>query len=197
MQHPDWNHYRQTFPDRYWKEGLFDQLIEQFVQAKAPARCLDIGGGAGTRALSSAPQVHLLDPFVDVLAPWMTGRAHWETPHADFDLVVARGSINYLTPEQLAIVPQFVVSGGHLLANTFLDQPSSQWRARPVTNGKGEVGEEMMRCIDGVVEHQLHFPSQSITHHFFYHTRAQWEAFFPGVRFVQYASNSYAMLWGR
>lgn len=194
---PDWDRYRHDFPDRYWRQGAFDETLRSFVAQRQVAHCLDIGGGAtGTEVLGEfAFDTHLLDPYVKEAPAWMKGRQQWEAPHATFDLAVARGSINYLSIEQLQTIADFLKKGGALIANTFLTVPQTQWRERGVTNGKGEAGIERVRCVDGVVHHHLVFPSTSIEHTFFFYSEDQFSRLFPGVRFLQHGPNSHTLFW--
>ena len=154
----DWNKYRDYFPVRYFKQGHFDQQLVEFVKKNKVETILDIGGGAfGTEVLKQFnKQVYLLDPNIKSCPDWMVANLDYDH-NLKFDLIVARGSINYLTPDQMSKILLWLKPKGTFLANTFLNPPSKDWTERPVTNKEGDVGLERVRLNENKIEHQSYF----------------------------------------
>jgi len=194
--HPDWDRYRADFPNRYWNTGVFDDTLRSFLRQQAPAKIVDIGGGAfGTEVLKEAHcPVFLLDPYVSTLPSWMSGRMNWGD-HLHFDLAVARGSINYFTDTQFSQLRGMLRSKGRVIANTFLTAPSVQWRKRTVVNGAGEEGSEWVRLHNNRVEHVLEYSSRRIEHHFYFRSQDEFDRLLPGCRFIQHGENSFTLFW--
>lgn len=194
---PNWNAYRNTFPDRYWKQSSFDTDVLKQTAHYYGGRCLDVGGGVfGTEALKGTGlDVYLLDPFVDTPPEWMKGRINWNDDVKPFDFIVLRGSINYLDEQDLAYLKTVLKPNGMLMANTFLDAPSSEWRERSIVNGDGIEGVETVRLNNKRIEHILIYPHATIEHAFYYYSKEQWEALFPNAKWTQHGGNSYVLKW--
>lgn len=169
----DWTAYRETFPDRYIQPGELDELVSQILLKfpKPPAMCLDIGGGTtGTSALRSEnATAFTLDPHVSP-PPWQTPIT-WDTKET-FDLIVARGSINYLTVEELRKIPRLLKPQGRAIFNTFLTPKEI---SRPFHNSlSGTSGTEFTRIQKRgeteTIHHTLQISGgQTIEHTFFHH----------------------------
>ena len=103
-----WNNYRAQFPSRYFQSGYFDSELAKILASKKSGylKILDIGGGEqGTIVLNQPSyEVFYLDPYVKNPPKWVKGRIEWSTKE-QFDLIVARGCVNYFTPEQLEKIP--------------------------------------------------------------------------------------------
>lgn len=189
-----WTDYKKTFPVQYIKLGYFDEYIRQIVLEKKPETILDIGGGVdGTLALKdTGSQVYLLDPYIPVKPEWIAGQVDWGTKK-QFDLIVARGSINYLSTEELHKIKDMLVPGGIFIANTFIKCPSGVWSERPYLNVAGEKGIERSRYdeSEGSVKHEL-IPEHGdpITHSFFYYSPGDYEKIFPGIQIILHKANS-------
>lgn len=128
----DWNKYREYFPTRYFSLGDFDEYLRNYLTKNPQVETiLDIGGGAfGSEVLKDFnKKVYLLDPFIDQAPDWMEGKVGYDH-QMKFDLVVARGSINYLTPDQISQILLWIKPKGMFVANTFLTAPSNDWTER-------------------------------------------------------------------
>ena len=187
----DWQKYRDFFPTRYFHPGEFDEHIHQFLKQKTVSTILDIGGGAfGTEVLKSAnAQVYLLDPYIEKAPDWMVGKVD-ENHSMQFDLVVCRGAINYLTLEQMQKINSWIKNGGVFMANTFLTPPSTSWVEREVVNQANIKGKERYRLQGNVVEHELIFPDYEIKHEFFYHDLDTYYKAFGSLSYKTHGKNS-------
>ena len=197
----DWNLYREQFPARYWEEGEFDERLEQFFgQVGKVSTALDIGGGVlGTRALKDFVVrrqlvCDLLDPYVAALPEHFRAARNWgDLGPRDYDVICARGSINYLSVEQLRAVRGMMSPGGCFVANTFLTAPSTELVRRKATNAEGEEGFEESQLIGNVVHHRVVFDDYDVGHTFFYYPLEVYQAIFPKLQVTTYGKNS-AML---
>jgi hypothetical protein len=171
-------------------------LVEGVALALRPKRVLDVGGGQGTESLKGF-ETYLLDPYVTSTPCWMAGRVSWEDiKPGSFDLIVARGSLNYLSDKELArLYSALSPSRGVFLANTFATQPPLEWTARAYTRADGKQGMERF-CLKGdLVHHELLMDGEPpIQHTFRYITRRHLEYFMPEVSFVFYGRNSQAIV---
>lgn len=195
----DWSSYEEKFPERYWLPSQFDLILESWMRkcATQEMSLLDVGCGIhGTKSIARWKGVNwfALDPFVPT--PEGYQEASWPLGGAKFDVIVLRGSINYLTKEQLLELKSALKEGGSLLANTFLTKPDEEWRERPYIDGRGISGIERSRCVSGVVQHQLVLEKEIIDHTFFYYDKAQIETWFEGVDFLNYGKSSSALYFG-
>lgn len=189
-----WTNYKKTFPVQYIKLGYFDEYVRQIVLEKKLKLILDVGGGIdGSIILKNTDsEVYLLDPFISVKPEWMVGKVDWNTTK-QFDLIVARGSINYLERKELSKIKELLNLGGFFVANTFLLPPPAKWTERPYKNREGHGGLERSRynLKRGIVEHEL-VPEhgEKIKHSFFYYSPEDYEKIFPGIQIIRYKVNS-------
>lgn len=189
-----WTSYRDIFPSGYIEPGYFDLVVRNLFEARRPNTILDIGGGVlGTEVLKQAQnaKVYLLDPNIDQVPEWMAGQVSWEN-FGKYDMLVLRGSINYLHYSELADLTNMLNSGGVLVANTFLRPPSNEWTERPYRTLSGAEGIERARLLSpGVVQHELQpNDGEKIVHHFNYFTKEAYEIYLPGVSIESYKENS-------
>ena len=99
MEKINWNTYEEIFPDRYLRKSYFDAYVKELIYPhnthKSNFHCLDIGGGVnGTEVLKQD------NCFVTALEP-NCENSYWDVnidwnSNEKFNLIVARGSINYL-----------------------------------------------------------------------------------------------------
>ena len=189
-----WTDYKKTFPVQYINLGYFDEYVRQVVLEKKPKLILDVGGGIdGSVVLKGTDSaIYLLDPFISVNPEWMDDKVDWDTTK-QFDLIVARGSINYLTKDELDRVKSLLNPFGTFIANTFLVSPPEQWTKRPYETVAGEKGVERFRYNQekGVVEHEL-LPEHGvkIAHTFFYYSPEEYKTMFPGLKIINHKKNS-------
>jgi len=137
MEKINWTTYNQIFPDRYLEPSYFDEYIEEIVKEKRSFSCLDIGCGIdGTKVLDRRNcMVTSLEP--NCKSPWGIN-IDWNS-YEKFNLIIARGSLNYLTPHEIGKIRELM--GFHnstFVANTFLNPPDSR-RVRPFLNSHNDV----------------------------------------------------------
>lgn len=163
----NWETYLEDFPDRYINPGRFDAMLESILSGfSEPVEALDVGGGrTGTLALNR-PNVRawLADPFIKSCPDWMVSNLCQdqcttsiymipERTHQRFDLVVARGSFNYLAPNEIYTVGELLKPGGLFFFNTFTSAKNSE---RPYINSKtGKKGLEKSIVEENTVRHFL------------------------------------------
>jgi hypothetical protein len=199
MNNHDWNKYREEFPKRYWEQGLFDEnlssMLESMHKEYGFKSALDVGGGVlGTLVLKDFAQHHnvevdLLDPFISVKPEWMRNKVDWDIENK-YDLIVARGSINYLTLEQMSQLKRMMSPSSILIANTFLNAPSSQWSEREVSNINDEKGIERSRLVGNIIEHEIIFHKYKHLHTFFYYPIEEFQKVWGNIEIINYAKNS-------
>lgn len=197
MNKHNWNLYREQFPVRYWEEGLFDEKLTMQLNrlSQSIKKGLDVGCGVlGTLALKDFAiknnvSVDMLDPFVDNKPSWMHEKVTWENINK-YDLIIARGSINYLTSHQMQKLEMMLNNNGILMANTFLIAPSKEWSERETKNASGEVGIEKSRLVGNIVEHRIIFKDYDISHNFYYYSEDDYRKIFKNIEFITYAKNS-------
>lgn len=187
----DWKRYLDVFPSRYLDEGMFDWHVREVVAQYDRLFAVDIGGGMGTQALRQ-PHVttYLLDPNVPP-QDWMKESISWETAIGDryFDLAVLRGSLNYLSPEQIRAIPGFAT---RCIANTFERPPPEKWVGR-LYQSKDSQGLERSRYVPdrGVIQHEL-LPDEGepICHEIRVYTIGDLIRWLPGAEVLCYGKNS-------
>lgn len=170
----NWNTYREMFPERYIKPSAFDTLIENTVSIRVRPQtvlyALDIGGGQkGTQGLRhEGVNAYLADPFMVESKPkWMKANlGPLRNIKSIFDLIVARGSFNYLTEEEIRLIPNFLKdSSSVFLFNTFSHPKTGERRYSSLFGD----GIERSQIEGNKIRHQL-LPDNSniIFEHFFY-----------------------------
>jgi len=172
----DWEEYRRLFPDQYFRHSENDSTVETHVLDETVMgrvlKVLDVGGGVlGTRALRSEyTQVYSLDPNIEY-APAGTTKVGWgNLGTKEYDLVVARGSFNYLTELEIRALKASLVLGGMLLFNTFV-LPKEV--SRPFSNiAKNIYGVERTTINRelGLITHELETQEAAYRHTFNFHS---------------------------
>lgn len=174
----DWNEYSRTFPLHYVDISSSDVTMKWALSKEKPGRAVDVGGGVnGTSYLIDwADDYVLLDPFVKSKLLAIT----WEDlfsscAHGNFfDVVLARGAINYLGHAgQIPILAGAVAKGGLFIFNTFINPPSDKMERRYTSKtGNGiERAELVPGGPFGKVMHEL-IPDDedyTIIHKFYYY----------------------------
>lgn len=150
----DWQAYADVFPDRYVKPSRSDGLIAAELARIPPGRGLDVGGGAGGTGYlwDWAAECLLLDPCVRSRLP----ATSWDEIRPDsFDAVIARGSLNYLSEDQIRALARSVRAGGLLAFNTFARASEGSRRY----SSRAGSGTERFRPVPGgqfgMIEHVL------------------------------------------
>jgi len=167
-----WYQYSQTFPDRYLERSYFDDFKDRMVEKDMSI--LDIGGGVkGSLSQSQARgnSVWLMDPFVSGCPESYIGKV--VTPDRQYDLIIMRGSFNYLVPLEIIELQKFLKPDGKIIFNTFI-QPTEIFR--PYFKNKKFTGyEKSIYEPDGSGERGSiwHFlipeKGKIIKHRFFYY----------------------------
>lgn len=194
----DWTKYRQTFPKRYTKPGLLDNTLEALLDLRPrrspkPIEVLDVGGGEGTPVLKKyaarGVDTWLLDPAVPP-ASWMCGSITWkqflETPSTIYDIIVCRGSLNYLL---LSYIEKLFPRCDVFIANTFIHPPPDAWSSRSVEESD-DVERFRFRPDTRTVEHELVTDNGVICHSFWWHKETDLRAVLPGAHFQKHGRNS-------
>jgi len=202
-----WNKYQEQFPTRYTRYGEIDRIFISKIANLTPENnvILDVGGGVnGSIAIRSfakpydapAPIIaDILDPYISGIPQWYRNKVSYDDLGM-YDLIIARGSINYLSPDEICKVISSLKRNGSFIANTFLNRPSTEWREREVINGKGEIGIEASRCDGDWVYHKLTFQSYSIEHKFHYYTIDQFrEMIGPKLQVIDYTNTSSIIIY--
>lgn len=156
----DWEKYRDIFPDRYLKPSVFDKVFNKLVQRGFAVlgrrlRILDIGGGLRGNSFHAVGDYYLLDTGV-VSTEENTVQVSWdEVLGIDFDLIRIRGSIAYLSKEELERTSILAYSGAIVAFNTF-KVIGAPIRVRGYTSKTGE-GTEIIEANlkEGVIKHTL------------------------------------------
>lgn len=153
----DWNKYESVFPDRYLRRTHFDDLKDRMIGEEL--NILDIGGGIkGSLNKEQAENngVWLLDPHVEKLPPAYAGKATWGEPGFEYDLIIARGSFNYLTSGEIRIIPQLLRPGGCFIFNTFL-RPTEIYREYTKDGVSAGIEKTLVQRIDDYRTEVRHF----------------------------------------
>jgi hypothetical protein len=119
----------------------------------------------------------------------MRNKVDWDIVE-QYDLIIARGSINYLTIEQMIKLKNLMSPSSLLVANTFLNAPSSEWFEREVTNIHNEKGIERSRLVGNIIEHEIIFPKYKHLHNFFYYPIERYKKVWENLEIVNYSKNS-------
>lgn len=138
----DWNKYNELYPDRYRKKTQFDINISKmidlvsFFKKKIQLTILDIGSGTkGTVEMMKRAHNHVysLDPYIDKIPEFYLKNIDWN--HSlRFDIILCRGSFNYLSKDEIKKIPYMLKDDGILMFNTF-KEPTSISRSYTV-NGE-------------------------------------------------------------
>lgn len=200
----DWNAYRDIFPARYLREGVFDAVTVGAVITRKrvpPKNALEIGGGTQPcKAMRLCRQydvafTYYLDKYVDETPGPHYQRIDWDSNEAyemKFDLIFLRGSINYLDEHELGRTADMLAPGGLLFANTFLNPPKKDFTERSEQNLAGQHLIERSRLLDQhLVQHQLIYKGEIHEHFFYYRTMDEFESLLGGnCTFTPYGRGS-------
>jgi len=171
----DWTKYSELYPDRYLKSSKIDKEIDSVIISRdnSTLDILDIGANKGTEVLrkcaDSEDRCYFLDPFMKK-PNWYHKQIIWNdlfNLEYKFDIIVAKNSLNYLTEDELKIIPRVLKPGGTFIANTFIHPREID---REFTNSKtGVTGREKTIFKKGKIYHYLHIGDNIIEHSFYYY----------------------------
>ena len=121
--HTNWEAYSNNYPIRYMKYSKFDSIVQEHmiaIEDNGLISALDVGGGVnGTLVLQNERIVtDILDPNVEK-PYWMRDSVSWDTVCGPYDLIVARNSLNYLSLDNIRMLPKLLCDYGYLYINTF------------------------------------------------------------------------------
>ena len=174
----NWNNYRDFFPDRYWKIGDVDTFFLKKINELniEKENLLDVGGGAlGTEILKNMFKKHiLLDPNITNIPNYINKNVTFQELKANkekFNLIVARGSINYLNELEIKQLKSLIDEKGLIIFNTFCEPPSEDWNKK-IYETDGVKIEESARFNKekNIVEHELITNNKKIVHTFNYYS---------------------------
>lgn len=207
MENINWKQYREIFPERYTKHGVFDDRLLEFIESfGGNLKVLDIGGGLGTKVLNrSGVKTWLLDPNV-LPSKWMEGSINWSKfynlPPNSFDLAVLRGSLNYLEKSQISKIPEVCRM---VMANSF-DRPKPGYKARRYKSlSSGKCGVEIsdttgvlnkkcklnVKTLDDKIKHILVDSEMNvIVHNFYAYGYEYFNQVWPNAKIERYRNNS-------
>jgi hypothetical protein len=161
----NWNSYQMEFPDRYIKPSRLDDILKN-MDFSMLKNALDIGGGiTGTLALKGKINTDILDPFVSK-PDWINNTVIFET-NSKYDLIVARGSFNYLTTQNIKKINSLINDNGIFIFNTFKNKPIANTKQ---INSQIGIGTETVTMDTGLVNHTLEYKNKIINHFFYYHS---------------------------
>lgn len=191
----DWNEYKNTFPIRYIaRESKLDtelhKIISDIIEKRNFCKILDVGGGPEfTIALhriinewkfDCQGELYLLDPFVTMKETadfcrqidWDYIKYNEDFGYKEkFDLIVMRGSMNYLTLPEINTISNVLNYDGILIANSFA-LPKNISREIETAYSKGKETCEIMTTPDGIrMFHRLEIilDGKTFEHEFYYH----------------------------
>jgi len=156
-----WKNYRKLFPSRYLENSAFDDYLKS--QNFYGKRLLSVGGG--NKKPEYLNEVDLLDPYVSDTD--FNEHITWNTLKT-YDVVIARGSINYLLTIEYTRLQRFLIDGGELIFNTFLKRPVNKTIVG-VTLG-GEITQEKIEVVADIIKHKLVVNEHTIEHNIYYRT---------------------------
>lgn len=195
----NWNTYSDIFPSRYIREGKIDDLITEYLRGES-MDVLEIGGGTGSCVPLQKNRNHtvwLLDPHIKKYPKWIKDKVDWETLDCQFDLVVARSCINYLTREEISKIPGFIREGGKFIANTFRHPPIKPVSRKDVNRIGEEIVERSEMISFDLIQHTLIRPGQPpIIHTFFYYRPDEYASLLGDCKFIEYGKNSIIIIKG-
>jgi hypothetical protein len=164
MSDIDWSMYRRQFPRRYLQESLFDRLFLRFIEryrstySDRLVSLLDVGGGQEKDKVGNAvDDYELLDPSVEHSdVSWDEVRHTGSKFFEALSFVRLRGSIAYLSQEELSWIEMAVKKGSIVGFNTFAYPPVKEIISRRYTSEEGE-GIEVIQydAALGMINHTL------------------------------------------
>ena len=119
-----WSQYEETFPDRYLERSYFDDFKDRMVTEGLDI--LDIGGGVKgclSPAQAKRNNAWLLDPFlykIDAPEGYIAKISDIKGTKP-YDLIIMRGSFNYIPPLSLLELKDYLKPGGNIIFNTFIE----------------------------------------------------------------------------
>lgn len=160
----DWARYYQEFPEKYFGTP---PVMQEFIDHYKGSKTLEVGGNREVQAK------YAYDPFVKaenaLNLPWD------EVCKQEFDLIIAKNSINYLP---LLTLSELLRRTKHFIANTFLVPPEKKITDR-----------EVALCESGTIDHVLRLANDDLTEHqFFAYTEKDYKDL--GFKIFPYGINS-------
>lgn len=179
----DWTKYSELFPDRYLSESTkLDEELKKIIFKRIDTlKSLDIGGNTGTEILKYT-HPYFLDPYIEKPS-WYLEQLSWDdiwSLNHKFDLIVCKNSINYLSEDQINLLPNILNPDGIFIANTFFKPTEIE---REFKNSKsGITGIEYTSFKNNKIYHYLKFDNTIIEHSFWYYSIDAYIVIFDGFK---------------
>jgi len=164
----DWNNYQRNFPAKYipMSRAMGDKIYS-ICKANTINTVVDIGGGKNSAIfmhiiINANTKIYLLDPYIIDNPSWISEKVGWDI-HNVYDLGVCKGAINYLSIDQIRMIPTMCK---RFVINTYNKAPSTTWKSSEFTTLNDKEGTERVRKNGPIIEHQLVFKDKMITHTF-------------------------------
>lgn len=175
----NWQSYAETFPSKYVNHTKSDESVEKTINMLPNGSALDVGGGvSGTEYLKEwAVDYYLLDPYVrssERQVSWL------EVKNRKFDIILARGSFNYLSITEITTLLECIGERGAFFFNTFLTPKTGSRRYSSVSGQGIESFKFVSGKPFGKIIHTL-APDDSdvlIRHEFYYYPTEFLESIF-------------------
>lgn len=165
----DWNEYTSWYSDRYIKPSESDSIIYDKLP-KHIDTAIDVGGGVRGTYYLKADKHLLLDPYVKSSLQTID----WDDVNPNCaDVIIARGSINYLTEQEIKKLIKALRGGGVFAFNTFATPKTGRRRYFNSYSGSGVEYYKFVEDIGeyGSIEHTLEpdMTNWKIVHTFYYY----------------------------
>jgi hypothetical protein len=161
----DWSKYRETFPEKYMKVSDFDHIVwnlhKQMVDhtLSESVHVLEVGGGTDDFYMNffthpdGSSKYWCIDPYCGKGCDWDS-----VCENIKFDLVLCRGTVGYLTGEQIKKMVKYAGDKGIIVMNNFFMLPMESVSSR-YKSKQSEGIEHAYACFDfpsyPCVEHML------------------------------------------
>lgn len=216
----DWNKYKENFPDRYTQKSRIDDVIDDAYSKMRssnfyrPLKILDIGGGKNGTFKNdkwyNIDKFYFLDPNITVAPDHYTLVSWDDIKDENFDLIVARGCLNYLTPKKLKEIKKNIKLNGMFIGNSFL-LPTTINREYTINGIPAGIEKSTYDKVEvnvkesgyattyykpewkGIIHHELiPFEGKKIEHDFYYYDIYQFISFFKpnNITLEVYGKNS-------
>lgn len=173
--HIDWERYFELFPEHYFK---CNKKIEDLIAKYNKKDILEVGCNKKTSA------GYFLDPNIKTIdgSKKITYEVLKEQKYK-FKLIVLKNCINYLSEDELLLLKKSLVSGGEMIANTFLDNPEHRVKEYENHDIEGVYSDEQ------VIHHYLVKSEEEVYYHTFHKTNIEFLENL-GFKLIKYGTNS-------
>ena len=187
----DWNQYNTLFPEKYLGDSKFDDIVRKEIKALSvklnrKINILEIGPNKKIRFLDRdyIKRYHAFDKFVEINKKGITQIKEKELLKIKTDLVILRGTFNYLDKKEIVRLRKIVSKNNcMLLFNTFI-APNTIKRNYRSKKSKGIETSEYDK-ENSMMIHSLYPKGKNyvIRHSFFYYNLKKIKELFEGMKF--------------